>query len=120
VTERAWPLRQARAMRCSSFAGFHGRSMLITALAACRFRPTLLLSVERNSRQAGSFLNRLISARRWICDTDPVCHAASNPISPASPRTIASMRSHSEKMIALRPGSCKTSSRIPRAPPAWG
>ena len=34
-------------MRCSSFAGFHGRSTFTTAFAACRFSPTLPLSVER-------------------------------------------------------------------------
>ena len=33
VTERVWFLRQARAMRCSSLAGFHGRSTFTTALA---------------------------------------------------------------------------------------
>ena len=56
VTERVWFLRQARAMRCSSLAGFHGRSTLTTALATCRLSPTLPLSVDRNSRQAGSLL----------------------------------------------------------------
>ena len=49
-------LRQARAIRCSSFAGFHGKSTFTTALAACKLSPTLPLSVERNSRQAGSCL----------------------------------------------------------------
>ena len=32
-------MRWARAIRCSSTAGFQGRSTLITVLAACRFRP---------------------------------------------------------------------------------
>ena len=81
--------------------------MLITALATCRLSPTLPLSVERNNRQAGSCLKRLISARRRFCGTDPVCQAASTPISAASSRTIVSMRSHSEKTMTLRSGSSK-------------
>ena len=37
-------------MRCSSTAGFHGRSMLTTdAAACCRFSPTPPASVERNN-----------------------------------------------------------------------
>ena len=109
VTERVWFLRQARAMRCSSLAGFHGRSTLITALATWRLSPTLPLSVDRNSRHAGSFLNRVISARRRCCGTEPVCQAVSIPISPASSRTSSSMRSHSENTITLRPGSSNRS-----------
>ena len=42
-TVRIWFFRQARAMRCSSFAGFHGRSRLITELAIWRLSPTLPL-----------------------------------------------------------------------------
>ena len=39
-TPRDWPMRCTRPMRCSSTAGFHGRSMLTTTAAACcRFRP---------------------------------------------------------------------------------
>ena len=78
-TVRIWFLRQARAMRCSSFAGFHGRSRLITALAVCRLSPTLPLSVDRNSRHSGSCLKRAISARRRSCGTEPVCQATSSP-----------------------------------------
>ena len=36
---RVWCLRQARAMRCSSLAGFQGRSQLMTTLAVCRLSP---------------------------------------------------------------------------------
>jgi hypothetical protein len=88
-TVRIWFFRQARAMRCSSFAGFHGRSRLITELAIWRLSPTLPLSVERNSRQSGSRLKRAISARRRSCGTDPArpgartmsssCHLAARP-----------------------------------------
>ena len=95
VTERVWFLRQARAMRCSSFAGFHGRSTLTTALAACRLSPTLPLSVDRNSRQAGSCLKRMISARRRCCGTEPVCQAPprrSRPRARAPARACAPTR----------------------------
>jgi hypothetical protein len=49
-------------MRCSSLAGFQGRSTFTTALAARRFNPTLPLPVERNSLHAKSCLKRMISA----------------------------------------------------------
>ena len=84
VTARFWPLRQARAMRCSSLAGFQGRSRLMTALATWRLRPTAPASDERNSRQAGSSRKRAISARRLSWGTSPVCQAHSTPISAAS------------------------------------
>ena len=38
-------------MRCSSTAGFHGRSMFSTTEACCRFSPTPPASVDRNARQ---------------------------------------------------------------------
>ena len=75
VTGRVWCLRQARAMRCSSLAGFHGRSQLMTTLAFWRFRPAAPESVLRKTRQCGSDLKALISARRRFCGTVPVCQA---------------------------------------------
>ncbi len=107
-------------MRCSSLAGFHGRSTLITALAACRLSPTLPLSVDRNSRQAGSCLKRTISARRRCCGTEPVCQAHSTPISAASSRTSSSMRSHSENTMTLRSGSASRSPRMPSSSSSLG
>ena len=41
VTERVWFLRQARATRCSSFAGFHGRSTLAAIVALQEVRRCL-------------------------------------------------------------------------------
>ena len=75
VTGLVWCLRQARAMRCSSLAGFHGRSQLMTTLAVCRLRPVAPLSVLRKTRQLGSLLKTLISARRRFWGTLPVCQA---------------------------------------------
>ena len=49
----------------------------------------------------------MISARRRCCGTEPVCQAASTPISRASSRTSSSMRSHSENTMTLRSGSCE-------------
>ena len=75
VTGRVWCLRQARAMRCSSLAGFQGRSQLMTTLAFWRFRPAAPESVLRKTRQCGSDLKALISARRRFWGTVPVCQA---------------------------------------------
>ncbi len=46
-------MRWARAMRCSSTAGFQGRSTLITVLAACRFRPVEPALVVRTAGTRG-------------------------------------------------------------------
>ena len=52
-------------MRCSSTAGFHGRSMFTSVEACCRFRPVLPASVDRNTRHAGSLRNWSTSAVRF-------------------------------------------------------
>ena len=59
VTGFVWCLRQARAIRCSSRAGFQGRSQLTTTLAFCRFRPVLPESVLRKHAAIGIVLEQL-------------------------------------------------------------
>ncbi len=112
VTGRVWCLRQARAMRCSSFAGFQGRSQLMTTLAVWRFSPAAPESVLRKTRQAGSDLKALISPRRRFCGTEPVCQANPSLSRPHTPRTSSNIRSHSEKMITFTSGLSLHSSRI--------
>ncbi len=99
-------------MRCSSLAGFHGRSQLITTLAFCRFSPAAPESVLKNSRHFGSDLNKLISARRRFCGTEPVCHAKPKSSRRHSSATNWSMRSHSENTITFTPSFSRHSSRI--------
>ena len=61
------PSRCTRPVHCSSTAGFHGKSMLMTVEAVCcKLRPTLPASLERNTRQFGSFLNCSINAKRAV------------------------------------------------------
>ena len=112
VTGRVWCLRQARAMRCSSLAGFQGKSQLMTTLAFCRFNPAAPESVLRNIRQPGSDLNALISARRRFCGTLPVCQAKPSFSRWHNPRTNSSIRSHSENTITLTSRLSRHSSRI--------
>ena len=111
---------QARAIRCSSFAGFQGRSRLMTAFATCRFKPTPPLSEERKTLQSGSSLNRMISRRRLSWGTVPTCHA--NSISASSRRscTRLNMRTHSEKMMTFVSGSASRSSSIRSSSSSFG
>ena len=57
-----WPILCARAILCSSTAGFHGRSTLTTVSAACRFSPVAPAFVAMKSAHRGSRWNRLTSA----------------------------------------------------------
>ena len=111
VTGRVWCLRQARAMRCSSLAGFQGRSQLMTTLAAWRFSPVAPESVLRKTRQSGSDLKALISARRRFWGTVPVCQAKPSLSRPHDSRASSSIRCHSEKTITFTSGLSRHSSR---------
>lgn len=70
-----------RPMRCSSTAGFHGRSTLMTTLACCRLRPTPPASVERKIRHSGSSRKRSTSFPRAA-----PARAARSASSTSSPR----------------------------------
>lgn len=70
-TGRFWPMRWMRAMRCSSSAGFHGKSILTSVEACCKFKPVAPASVDRNTRQSGSSRKRSTSAGRFSEGTPP-------------------------------------------------
>lgn len=70
-TGRFWPMRWAREIRCSSTAGFQGKSTLMTVLAAWRFRSVAPALVVRKSRQSSSHWKALTSCCRFFCGTEP-------------------------------------------------
>ena len=60
-------MRWTRAMRCSSTAGFHGTSRLMTVSAACRFSPVPPASVLRNTRHVRVVAEALQQRPRGPC-----------------------------------------------------
>jgi len=107
-------------MRCSSTAGFHGRSRLMTMLPACKFNPTPPASVDRNILHSGSSKNRSTSIPRFLDGTSPV--SFTHPILDFSSTgsVKANMVDHWLKMIALRPFPTISSARISRSSRSLG
>ena len=77
-------MRWTRPILCSSRAGFHGGSKLITAEADWRLRPTPPASVERKTMQSGSSRNRAIRSPRFGVGTPPCRETYSIPSSSSS------------------------------------
>ena len=104
-TPRDWPMRCTRPMRCSSTAGFHGRSMFTTTDAACcRFRPTPPASVDRNRRHRGIVVKALDQRAALLARHAAEQHMAPVALALALPRRrrISScVRSHWLKTTTL-------------------
>jgi len=99
-----WCFLHALAIRCSNFAGFHGKSMLITTLAACRFKPTPPESVERKTLYSGLFLKLFISSLLFSCGTEPTFQLNFKLFFSSWTLTSSSIFTHSENMMIFLSG----------------
>ena len=106
-----WPSRCTRPIRCSSTAGFHGRSMFSTTEACCKFSPTPPASVDRNARQFGSSRKRSIRSLRFGRRNAAVEQdVLPLPARRAGAAAARAFRSHWLKTTALASGCSNSSS----------
>ncbi len=98
MDELCCPMRFTRPMRWFFFAGFQGKSKLITVSANCRFNPEPPASVDRKTRLSGFCANSSMSLPRFATGTSPLNMTWWMPWWPNRLLMICSMVFHSEKI----------------------